>query len=149
LGLDHKVDIHVLIIFYFSPFPNIFFIFFLLQQHIRRKHTKFQIFFTKKCPLEFLQVCPKIGINVWKMTNPISKTNLGILETANPASQRESNAKFNSVRFEKNGPDSSCEAKVMVVLSLDSDSGFLAWRWMGGGGFVGMVGLVIGSVYRD
>jgi hypothetical protein len=83
------------------------------------------------------------------MTNPISKTNLGILETANPASQRESNAKFNSVRFEKNGPDSSCEAKVMVVLSLDSESGFLARRWKGGGGFVGMVGLVIGSVYRD
>jgi hypothetical protein len=37
------------------------------------------------------------------------------------------------VRFEKNGPDSSSEAKVMVVLSLDSESGFLARCWKGGG----------------
>jgi hypothetical protein len=36
-------------------------------------------------PLEFLQVCPKIGINVWKMKSPISKPNLGILKTVNPA----------------------------------------------------------------
>jgi hypothetical protein len=35
-------------------------------------------------PLEFLQVCPKIGINVWKMRSPISKPNLGILKTSNP-----------------------------------------------------------------
>jgi hypothetical protein len=42
-------------------------------------------------------------------------------------------AKFNSVRFEKNGPDSSSEAKVMAVLSFDSESGFLARCWKGGG----------------
>jgi hypothetical protein len=35
-------------------------------------------------PLEFLQVCPKIEINVWKMKSPISKPNLGILKTDNP-----------------------------------------------------------------
>jgi hypothetical protein len=29
----------------------------------------------------------------------------------------------------------------MVVLSLDSETGFLARRGKGGGGFVGMVGL--------
>jgi hypothetical protein len=46
------------------------------------------------------------------------------------------------VQFErKNGLDSSCEAKVMVVLSLDSESGFLARCWKGGGfGFVDRVG---------
>jgi hypothetical protein len=92
-------------------------------------------------PLEFLQVCPKIGINDWKMRSPISKPNLGILKLANPASRKESDAKFNSVRFEKNGPDSSSEAKVTAVLSLDSKSGFLARCWKGGGfGFVDRVG---------
>ena len=70
-------------------------------------------------PLEFLQVCPKIGINVWKMRSPISKPNLGILKTAKPSKRKESDAKFNSVRFEKNGPDSSSEAKVTAVLNLD------------------------------
>jgi hypothetical protein len=45
-------------------------------------------------PLEFLQVCPKIGINVWKMRSPISKPNLGILKMANPV-------KFTFVQFEK------------------------------------------------
>jgi hypothetical protein len=46
------------------------------------------------------------------------------------------------MRFEKkNGPDSSFEAKVMVVLSLDFELGFLARCWKGAGGFVGMVGL--------
>ena len=47
--------------------------------------------------------------------------------------RKESDAKFNSVRFEKNGPTSSSEAKVMVVLSLNSESGFLARCWKGGG----------------
>jgi hypothetical protein len=37
----------------------------------------------------------------------------------------------------KNGPNSSYEAKVMVVLSLDSESGFLARCWKGGGLFCG------------
>ena len=36
------------------------------------------------------------------------------------------------MRFEKNGPDSSSEAKVTAVLSLDSESGFLARSWKGG-----------------
>jgi hypothetical protein len=45
------------------------------------------------------------------------------------------------VRFEKNGPDSSSETKVMAVLSLDFESGYLARCWKGGGfGFVDMVG---------
>jgi hypothetical protein len=43
--------------------------------------------------------------------------------------------------LKKNGPDSSSEAKVMVVLSLDSESGFLARCWKSGGfGFVDRVG---------
>jgi hypothetical protein len=36
--------------------------------------------------------------------------------------------KFNYVWFEKNGPDSSSEVKVMAVLSLASESGFLVRR---------------------
>jgi hypothetical protein len=45
------------------------------------------------------------------------------------------------VQFEKNGPDSSSEAKVMAVLSLDSKSGFLARSWKGWGfGFFDRVG---------
>ena len=65
----------------FLRFFQIFFLYFsLLQQHIRRKHTKFQIFCAMTRPLEFLQVCPKIGINVSKMRSPISKPNLGILK---------------------------------------------------------------------
>jgi hypothetical protein len=91
-------------------------------------------------PLEFLQVCPKIGINVWQMRSPISKPNLGILKIVNPT-------KFNSVRFEKNGPDSSFEAKFMAILSLDSESGFLARCWKGGGlVFLDRVVLEIGSI---
>ena len=40
--------------------------------------------------------------------------------------------------LKKNGPDSSSEAKVTAVLSLDSESGFLARCWKGGGfGFFG------------
>ena len=35
--------------------------------------------------------------------------------------------------LEKNGPNSSSEAKVMAILSLDSESGFLAICWKGGG----------------
>jgi hypothetical protein len=45
------------------------------------------------------------------------------------------------MRFEKNGLDSSSEAKVMAVLSLEYESGFLARHWKGGGGYVGMVDL--------
>jgi hypothetical protein len=36
-------------------------------------------------PLEFLQVCPKIEINVWKIRSPISKPNLEILKIVNSA----------------------------------------------------------------
>jgi hypothetical protein len=43
--------------------------------------------------------------------------------------------------LKKNGPDSSLEAKVMAVLSLDSESGFLTRCWKGGGSV-----LWIGSV---
>jgi hypothetical protein len=37
--------------------------------------------------------------------------------------------------LKKVGHDSSSEAKVMADLSLDSESGFLARCWKGGGGF--------------
>jgi hypothetical protein len=57
--------------------------------------------------------------------------NLGILKTANRAKQENPNAKFNFGQFE-NGLDSSFEAKVIAILSLDSESGFLA-RWRKGG----------------
>jgi hypothetical protein len=81
-------------------------------------------------PLEFLQVCPKIGINVWKMRSPISKPNLGILKNSESDKARK-NQMQNLILcdLKKNGPDSSSEAKVMVVLSLDTESGFLAWCW--------------------
>jgi hypothetical protein len=46
------------------------------------------------------------------------------------------------VRFEKNGPDLSSEAKVMAVLSFDSELGFLARCWMGGGSVL-WIGLVL------
>jgi hypothetical protein len=51
--------------------------------------------------------------------------------------------------LEKNEPDSSSEAKVMAVLSLDSESGFLARCWKGGGSvlWIGSV-LEIGFVLR-
>jgi hypothetical protein len=51
------------------------------------------------------------------------------------------------VRFEKNGPDSSSEAKVTAVLILDSESGFLARCWKGASSilWIGSV-LEIGSV---
>jgi hypothetical protein len=35
--------------------------------------------------------------------------------------------------LKKNGPDSNSEAKVMAVLSLDSELGFLARCWKSGG----------------
>jgi hypothetical protein len=67
------------------------------------------------------------------MKSPISEPNLGILKQQIRQSQKESDAKFNSVRFEKNGPDSSSEAKVMAILSLNSESEFLARCWKSGG----------------
>jgi hypothetical protein len=84
------VSIYVLLfsffLCFFCDFFQIFFLYFsLLQQHIRRKHTKFQIFCAMTRLLEFLQVSPKIGINVWKMRSPIYKPNLGILKTVKPA----------------------------------------------------------------
>jgi hypothetical protein len=80
--------------FFLRFFFNFFLYFSLLQQHIRRKHTKFQIFCAMMRPLEFLQVCPKIGINVWKMRSPISKPNLGILKLANSAKPERINCKI-------------------------------------------------------
>jgi hypothetical protein len=49
--------------------------------------------------------------------------------------------------LKKNGSDSSYEAKVMTVLSLDSESGFLVRCWKGGGSvfWIGSV-LEIGSI---
>jgi hypothetical protein len=49
--------------------------------------------------------------------------------------------------LKKNGSDSSSEAKVMAVLSLDSESGFLARCWKGGSSvlWIGSV-LEIGSI---
>jgi hypothetical protein len=100
-------------------------------------------------PLEFLQVCPKIGINVWKMRSPISKPNLGILKNSESDKARK-NQMQNLILcdLKKNGPDSSSEAKVMVVLSLDTESGFLARCWKGGGVGFFLIGSVleIGSI---
>jgi hypothetical protein len=100
-------------------------------------------------PLEFLQVCPKIGINVWKMRSPISKPNLGILKNSESDKARK-NQMQNLILcdLKKNGPDSSSEAKVMVVLSLDTESGFLARCWKGGGFGFFLIGSVleIGSI---
>jgi hypothetical protein len=83
------VFVYVLLFSFFSlffcNFLNIFLYFSLLQQHIRKNTPSFRFFCAMTHPLEFLQVCPKIGINVWKMRSPISKPNLGILKTANPA----------------------------------------------------------------
>jgi hypothetical protein len=39
-----SVSVYVLLFSFFAIFSNIFLYFSLLQQHIRRKHTKFQIF---------------------------------------------------------------------------------------------------------
>jgi hypothetical protein len=49
--------------------------------------------------------------------------------------------------LKKNGPDSSSEVKVTSVLSLDSESGFLARCWKGGSSilWIGSV-LEIGSI---
>jgi hypothetical protein len=49
--------------------------------------------------------------------------------------------------LKKNGSDSSSEAKVTAVLSLDSESGFLARCWKGGSSvlWIGSV-LEIGSI---
>jgi hypothetical protein len=67
-------------------FSNIFFIFFYFAAaHKKITHQVSDFFCAMKRPLDFLQVCPKIEINVWKMRSPISKPNLGILKTANPA----------------------------------------------------------------
>ena len=51
------------------------------------------------------------------------------------------------MRFEKNGSDSSSEAIVMAVLSLDSESGFLARCWKGGGSVLWIESVLeIGSI---
>jgi hypothetical protein len=54
----------------------------------------------------------------------------------NPA-KREKNRMQNLILcdLKKNGPGLSSEVKVMVVLSLDSESGFLVRCWKGGGSF--------------
>ena len=71
---------------FFAIFSNIFFIFFsFAAAHKKKTHQGSDFFCAMTRPLEFLQVCPKIGIDVWKMRSPISKPNLGILKTANPA----------------------------------------------------------------
>jgi hypothetical protein len=81
-----NIGVSAYVLLFFFLFFQIFFLYFsLLQQHIIRKHTKFQIFCAQTRPLEFLQVCPKIRKNVWKMRSPIPKPNLGILKTVNAA----------------------------------------------------------------
>jgi hypothetical protein len=52
--------------------------------------------------------------------------------------------------LKKNGPDSSYEVKVTVVLSLDSESGFLARCWKSEGfGFVDRVGFRYRIYFMD
>jgi hypothetical protein len=70
---------------FFVIFFQIFFIFFYFAAAHKKITHQVSDFFAMTRPLEFLQVCPKIGINVWKMRSPISKPNLGILKTANLA----------------------------------------------------------------
>jgi hypothetical protein len=66
-------------------FFKYFFIFFSFAvAHKKETHQVSDFFCAKTRPLEFLQVCPKIGINVWKMRSPISKPKLGILKTVYP-----------------------------------------------------------------
>jgi hypothetical protein len=80
------VSVYVLLFSFFCDFFQIFFIFFsFAAAHKKKTHQVSDFFCAMTCPLEFLQFCPKIGINVWKMRSPISKPNLGILKTANPA----------------------------------------------------------------
>jgi hypothetical protein len=69
--------------------------------------------------------------------NSYLQAEFGDFENGESHKARVNRMKFNFVRFEKNGPDSSSETKVMVVLSLDSESGFLARRWKGGDQFCG------------
>jgi hypothetical protein len=75
------VSVYVLLfsffsLYFFVIFFKYFFIFFSFAAAHKKKTHQVS---------EFLQVCPKIRINVWKMRSPISKTNLGILKTANLA----------------------------------------------------------------
>jgi hypothetical protein len=78
------VSVYVLLFSFFFVFCDFFSNIFLYAQK-KKTHQVSDFFCAMTCPLEFLQVCPKIGINVWKMRSPISKTNLGILKTVNPA----------------------------------------------------------------
>jgi hypothetical protein len=78
----------------FAIFLKIFLYFSLLQQHIEENTPSFRFFCAMTRSLEFLQVCPKIGINVWKKKSPISKPNLGILKTENPAKPERSGCKI-------------------------------------------------------
>jgi hypothetical protein len=75
-----------LVMCYPSFFAIFFQIFFFLFFYFAAAHKKITHQVSDFCamtrPLEFLQICPKIGINVWKMRCPISKPNLGILKTA-------------------------------------------------------------------
>jgi hypothetical protein len=72
--------------FFLRFFFKYFFIFFYFAAaHKKITHQVSDFFCAMTRPLEFLQVCPQIRINVWKMRSPISKPNLGILKTANPA----------------------------------------------------------------
>ena len=72
--------------FFFCDFFKYFFIFFsFAAAHKKKTHQVSDFFCAMTRPLEFLQDCPKIEINVWKIRSPISKPNLGILKIANPA----------------------------------------------------------------
>jgi hypothetical protein len=130
-----------LFFFFFCDFFKYFLYLSLLQQHIRRKHTKFRIFCAMTRPLEFLQVCHKIIINVWKMRSPISKPNLGILKIVNPA-KPEKNRMRNLIlcdlkkwaRFEFRGESYGC-FKFGLRIRVSSE---VLEGW--GFGFVDMVG---------
>lgn len=76
---------YVLPFFFCNFFQIFFYIFYFAAAHKKITHQVSDFFCAMTRPLEFLQVCPKIGINVWKMRSPISKPNLGILKTTNPA----------------------------------------------------------------
>jgi hypothetical protein len=80
------VSVYVLLFSFFLFFCDFFQIFFFIFFSFAEENTpSFRFFCAMTRPLEFLQVCPKIEINVWKIRSPISKPNLEILKIVNSA----------------------------------------------------------------
>jgi hypothetical protein len=67
----------VIVVFAIFIFSNIFILFDFAAAHKKETHQVSDFFCTKTRPLEFLQVYPKIIMNVRKMRTPISKPKVG------------------------------------------------------------------------